>query len=241
MSQPNENLNSEVDGSVGRDTRCVLFEQQLDACLDGRDSITALASDPHLSLCSHCRVSFDIYRQFDGTGGAVLNGGARTLPSKRQGPSSGPLRGWLPISAVALAAALIIYAVTSPTGGESNNQFAATGVSSNVTSVNSTAEEVDGFESENDAAAKQWNSNDLVHLRSTVGDSPSQPMLQPLYEVRTISNRFLASNLVTSIVGKPGSGWKKPWQYTSELPGIRPFHRSVNIALVLYNDSMMVL
>lgn len=238
MSQPNKNQNTQVED---RNAQCHLFEQQLDACLDGRDSVSALADDPHLEGCVHCRSSFDIYRQFDRAGGAVLNGGARTLLSNQTKRSSGPQRGWLPLSSVALAAALIVSVVTSMPSGESNNQFAAVGVSSNVTSVNATAGEVDGLESENDAAAKLWNSNDLVHLRSAEGDSPSQPMLKPLYEVGTISKRLLSSSLVSSIAGEPGSGWRKPWQYTSELPGIRPFHRSVNIALVLCNDSMMVL
>ena len=38
-------------------------------------------------------------------------------------------------------------------------------------------------------------------------------------------------------IGRLGS----PWQYTLELPGIRPIHRSVTVGLALYNDSVSLL
>lgn len=238
MSRPSKNKNAQVDQ---RNAECLLLEQQMDACLDGRDSISTLASDPHLDRCPRCRISFDIYRQFDSAGGAVLNGGAVTLLPQRQERSSRLTRGWVPLSSVALTLALVIYAVVSMPGGGSSDPFSAISVSSNMTSVDSNPEEVGRLESEADAQSQRWDPEYLVQLGSAMDDSQPQSMLPSLREVRTISQGLLSSNLVSSIIGKPGSGWRKPWQYTSELPGIRPFHQSVNVALVLYNDSKTVL
>lgn len=228
MSQPDKNTISPADPE---DLPCQRFEQQLDACLDGRGSMSTLASDPHLGSCSDCRITFDVYRQFDRAGGAVLNGGAGTLSSNRTKRSPISNQRWLPLSSLAVAAALMIYVVASPPSGESNNQFAAIG-SSNLVSETSMATEADSSDVANDVSHNLWNSNYVNQLRSAAGEMQQQPMAEPLCEVGKISQRLLSSSL---------GGWEKSWQYTSELPGIRPFHRSVNVALVLYNDSITLL
>lgn len=237
MSRPNENKDAQVDQ---RSTECLLFAQRMDACLDDRDSISLLVSDRHLDHCSHCRISFDIYRQFDGAGGAVLNGGARTLGPYGKKHSPNVFRRWLPFSSLAMAVVLIVFAVVVAPSGQSENQSVAINSSTKVASENSTVAEVDSLEFDSDAASKLWNSNFWSALSSVAGYLQQQE-LSLLFEVDRISQRLLPSSLVSSIVGDPGSGWEKPWQYTSELPGIRPFHQSVNVALLLYRDSMTVL
>lgn len=245
MSQPNKN--SPVDCP---DAQCRLFEQQLDACLDGRASITALASDPHLGNCPDCRITFDIYRQFERADGAVLGGGARALTSNPRKSSPGRMQRWLPLTPVALAplalvAAMLIYAVASPNGQPENqfadqfaDQFAAIGGLSDVSS-----QATDGLSSNppNLRPNLRPNSNSFTVSRSAGDNLDLQPVLQQFRAVGSASQRLFSRSVGASFAGKHGGGWESPWRYTSELPGIRPFHRSVNVALVLYNDSVTLL
>lgn len=202
MNRPNKDPQADR-----QDVRCQLFQQQLDGCLDGRGWLSTLDSNPHLVDCSDCRTSLEIYRQFDSAGGAVLNGGAGKLPSNRKQGTSISRQHWLPLTSVAVAAALMISLVAWLPMGQPNNQFAAIDSASNLVSETTAV-------------------NDH---RSAVVNAQQQPTAEPFHEVATISQRLLRS------------GWEKPWQYTSELPGIRPFHRSVHVALVLYNDSLTLL
>jgi len=238
MNQPSEN--ARVDR---QDVQCQLFEQHLNECLDGRGSMSTLSSNPHLDGCDDCRVSFDIYCQFDRAGGAVLNGGARPLPLNRKKRSPITHQRWLSVASIAVAAALMIYVVTPTPDGASDHQLATIDSASNlVTETSST--EVERLDFDNDVSPNLWYMNyvnELATARSAFGDARQQPILNPFYEVGSISQRLLSSSLASPIASGRSRGWEKPWRYTSELPGIRPFHRTVNVGLVLYNDSMSLL
>jgi hypothetical protein len=226
MGQPNKN---EIGPAETVDAKCQRFQQQLNGCLDGRGSVSALAADPHLRGCCDCQIAFEVYQQFDNAGGAVLNGGARTFapagirPTGKR-PAANHDRRWLPRTTVAmmatLAAALMIYAVTSPANEQLNYALAADDASTSLMTETFVAIEAGPLASSEDG---------LLPVR----------VVEPLREAGTISQRWLSNRLGPVVAG--GRGWERPWQYTSELPGIRPFHRSMNVALVFYNDAMTLL
>jgi len=249
MNRPNE-----IPQADRQQLPCQRFEQQLDACLDGRRSISSLVSDPHLEGCSDCRVSFDIYRQFDRAGGTVLNGGARQNVNSisRFQP---PHRRWFPLTSAALgfaAALMIIVVATLPREWQSTGEVAAidappsnlvteTSVMSAQAMSAQAMSALQSFDFAKGDPSQLSNANDVNELQSAAEDTRRQPTVEQFCEVGTISHRFLSRSMVSPLSGSQCNSWQNPWQYTSELPGIRPFHRSVNVALVLYNDSMTVL
>ncbi|MDB4766851.1 hypothetical protein OAG71_04105 [bacterium] len=224
---------------------CHQFEQMLDDCLDDRDSISALVSNPHLQQCDECQNAYDVYRQFDSVGAAVLNGGAR-FENRSANLRRERLEFWRLMGAAVLttsAAVLMLFVLASPPQGHGSSNIA-----NNVNLPNLLEPAALGLVKDADASVAiesidfaSWNSDYISELRSAVG-CEAQPAWERLREASEFSSVLVATQLAVPFkrvlpLGRLGD----PWLYTSELPGIRPIHRSVKAGLVLYQDSVSLL
>ncbi len=221
-------------------TDCHRFKQSLDNCLDDRGSISAFASDVHLRSCRHCQTSFAVYRHFSSVGGAVLNGGALPVrhTSANGSPSSVSRPAWALPSAMLLASTAVLVGIAlllSP-GTEPIDINAALKPTSPVTTeiTHPTGLETNERRSDPEDLPPPWNSNYVNQLRAAI-DYSRQPGLNQFCHAGEVSRNLLSQNILQPIDGCFGDRWMNPWLYASELPGIRPIHRSVNVALVLYH------
>lgn len=251
MNLPNEIFQ---DNNAG-DSDCQRFEQLLHDCLDERMPTATLALDPHLRNCCDCQSLLNVCQQFGDSGGAVLNGGAP--PSNAKQRSSGERRfGW-PMTSAALvvaSAALVLFVLSLGPADRPVDTIASTASENGATTEISHLESGD-WELEFNAALQDhpsqfanadavglWHSNYVNQLRSAV-DYSQQPAMDQFSRVGEVSRILLSHGFdqPLPIGGVRGICWENPWQYTAELPGIRPIHRSMNVALVFYNDSMTLL
>ena len=224
---------------------CHQFEQLLDDCLDDRDSISALAANPHLQQCGECQNAYEVYLQFDSSGGTVLNGGAR-FKNRSVKPQRESADFWSVIGAAVLttSAAVLLLLVFASSSEQSDSNF----VASNVDLHNVLGPFPIGLmEAKNSNADMEpselprWDASYISEFPSAVGYQ-AQPTLDKLYEASEVSGNLVASRLAIpfqQVKLLPSIG--SPWQYTSELPGIRPIHRSMKVGLALCQDSVSLL
>ena len=86
-----------------------------------------------------------------------------------------------------------------------------------------------------------WNANYISDLGVAVSFE-TQPTFETLRKASEHTSSLVASHLAVPFRQVlPLERFSNPWQYTSELPGIRPIHRSVKAGLVLYQDSISLL
>ena len=254
-------MNQDVDVpqfSVGQFDSCEDFELRMNECLDERSPLASLEGDTHLVQCDDCQTLFNVYQQVT-DGAAVLNGGARSLvaTAMRDSDRFDHPKLWAkvtPVLLVAAAAVMFIFVLPAIQQSQSGDDFATatsppntmvanlTDAGGSTDSVNST-EAVFDFRSgvldladwHNDTYDDAWHNKAFSEVLSAI-DSSQQPTFDQLFEMSEFSRRLLVQQL-----SQPVGKWDNPWQYTAELPGIAPLHRSVNVALVLYNDTTKLL
>ena len=209
MNLPSERFQVDV-----QKYECHQFEQLLDDCLDGRDSISALASNAHLQQCDDCQNAYDVYLQFDSAGGAVLNGGARSggTPNKLQRDRrdrSGVRSVWSVLRAkgaavlTTSAAALLIFVLALPPqgsdSGDVSNVAALNGAAINSAALTGLSP-IDPVEGEDSFAAEKprefalWDAEYISDFRSAIGDEAT-PALNMLLESSDFSSSLVASQL----------------------------------------------
>ena len=224
---------------------CHQFERLLDDYLDGRDSISELAFSPHLRQCKDCQNAYDVYLQFDRTDGALLNGGARssrqTTKLSRERRDRSDL--WSVMGAGILttsAAVLLLFVLASPLQRSDSDYVSSNNAFSNTSPIG-----LMNAEESNVAAGPievtRWDAVYISEFRSAFGYQ-AQPTLEKIYAASEVSGNLVASRLAIPfqrMLLLPSVS--SPWQYTSELPGIRPIHRSVKAGLFLYQDSVSLL
>ena len=228
---------------------CHQFEQLLDDCLDGRDSLTELAANPHLQQCDECQNAYGVYRQFDAVGAAVLNGGAQTEGRSTKFRQDGRDRSdfwnagiWSGVGAAALttSAVLLLFVFASPPQGDDFN-LVANNVGLPNASPMGLVEVENSATVENPRDLAQWSVGYISEFRSAIGDE-AKPAFDMLLKSGDFSSSLVASQLAVPFQNViPFGSLGRPWQYTSELPGIRPIHRSVTVGLTLCQDSVSLL
>lgn len=227
---------------------CDQFQQQLDQCLDDRLAVKSLASDGHLRSCGKCQTAFDVYRQFPLGGPAVLNGGdtseSTALDLGRLNRSGHPIthrfKSATQSSAAIVAAAIAIAVLISAFNAKGEKEIAST--SPAATKIRHDENDLrsqrfgqyDGgqfksaarsiFSKANGFAKSHFETHDFQPIKI---EANHRSVLIPLAAFGDIRH-----GLSNYRLPRPLEGFQSPLFYTSELPGIRPLHRSMNVAMV---------
>jgi hypothetical protein len=234
MSKPPPQIDADLDGG------CIDFERRLNERLDKRVPVGDLATAKHLQRCAKCQVSFDVYQQFADHDGAVLNANNRIdLSSSKPGhlkpvstDSFGHNLKLAIIPATLAAAALLIFFNISTTPNNDGDDVASSAATQAISmpsrpiknSVSTLAQQYRAVIPEGSAQAKRplgatANSKGLIELPSEIAFSQHNP-------ISDLSRGLMAYRLPS-----PLDRFPPPLRYTSELPGVRPIHRTIHIAM----------
>lgn len=232
---------------------CIQFERRLDRYLDGRQGVESLSSDGHLKSCQKCQIALDVYRQFSDRGGAVLNGGGRwdaQMSSSDSAQRSQQTATGLPkfsvsassvfaFSVLATAALLMLIAMSLPFAGDptSSTSVAIPTLHSNqpISGQQSPINfepPMDGGGFELATGAVLANADRLAKGLAASEHSNRSPVT-PIAAIGHVGGQWWQYRYRYRLP-RPLNGFQSPLFYTSELPGIRPLHRSMNVAMVAF-------